>query len=228
MELLSESTIAALTTTLRVALTGTLLVAPVGVGLGFLLARRDFRGKSVVETIVALPLVLPPTAIGYLLLALFARDGWLGERVLGFDLGLLFTWKAAALASAIVALPLVARTSRAAFQGVEPRLELMARSLGMSRTRTSLLVTLPLARRGLVAALVLGFGRTLGEFGATIIVAGNLPGETQTLSLAIFSEIQAGDSRAALTLVGVTTVLAFALLYWIERLERPQRAPEAT
>jgi molybdate transport system permease protein len=178
-----------------------------------------------VETLVALPLVLPPTAIGYVLLALFSRSGILGEKTLGFDPDLLFTWRAAVLASAVVALPLVARTARAAFEEVEPRFELMARTLGFSRARTFLGVTLPLARRGLLAAVALGFGRALGEFGATVIVAGNIPGRTQTLALAIFSEIQLGNTQAALRLVGITVAIAFLLMWSVERLLR--RGPRA-
>jgi len=212
-------------TTLRVALVATLLVAPVGIALGSALARRSFRGKSIVETIVALPLVLPPTAIGYVLLVLFSRSGLLGESALGFDVDVLFTWRAAVLASAVVALPLVARTARTAFEEVDPRLELMARSLGLSRARTFLAVTLPLARRGLLAAIGLGFGRALGEFGATVIVAGNIPGRTQTLALAIFSEIQLGNTEAALRLVAITVAIAFLLMWFIERLLR--RGPRA-
>jgi molybdate transport system permease protein len=211
---------AVLWTTLLVAGTAGLLVAPLGIAAGFALARKSFRGKSLVETVIALPLVLPPTAIGYLLLTLFSRSGWLGERALGFDPGLLFTWRAAVLASAVVALPLVARTARAAFEEVEPRYELMARTLGSSRSRTFFTVTLPLARRGLLAAVALGFGRALGEFGATVIVAGNIPGRTQTLALAIFSEIQLGDDGAALRLVAITVVIAFGLMWSIERLLR--------
>lgn len=225
MSTADSGTAAILWTTLRVSLAATLLVAPLGIALGFALARHSFRGKSLLETLVALPLVLPPTAIGYLLLALLARDGILGERSLGFDLELLFTWRAAVLASALVALPLVARTARTAFQEVEPRLELMARTLGLSRARTFASVTLPLARRGLLAASVLGFGRALGEFGATVIVAGNIPGRTQTLSLAIFSEIQLGNTDAALRLVALTVALAFALIWCVERLLR--RDPRA-
>jgi molybdate transport system permease protein len=214
-----------LATTLRVSLVATLLVAPLGIALGSVLARRSFRGKSLVETFVALPLVLPPTAIGYVLLTLFSRSGILGERTLGFDPDVLFTWRAAVLASAVVALPLVARTARTAFEEVDPRLELMARSLGLSRTRTFLGVTLPLARRGLLAAVALGFGRALGEFGATVIVAGNIPGRTQTLALAIFSEIQLGDTDAALRLVAITVAVAFVLMACVERLLR--RGPRA-
>lgn len=223
----SADTTAVLAVTLRVALGATLLAAPLGVALGYALGRFRFRGKSVVETLVALPLVLPPTAIGYLLLALLGRDGPLGARALGFDPGLLFTWRAAVLASAVVALPLVARTARAAFEEVDPRLERMARSLGHSRLRTWLGVTLPLARRGLLAAALLGFGRALGEFGATVIVAGNIPGRTQTLALAIFSEIQLGHTGAALRLVAVTVAVAFVLVWAVERSLRARGGPRA-
>jgi len=213
-------------TTLRVSVSAACLVAPIGIALGWLLARRTFPGKSLVETFAALPLVLPPTAIGYLLLTLFSRSGILGERALGFDPGILFTWRAAVLASAVVALPLVARTARTAFEEVDPRLERMARTLGLSRARTFATVTLPLARRGLLAAIGLGFGRALGEFGATVIVAGNIPGRTQTLSLAIFSEIQLGNTRAALHFVAITVVVAFVLMWGIERLLARRPGPE--
>lgn len=215
-----SETAVVLETTLRVALAATVLAAPAGIALGHVLARRTFPGKSVVETLVALPLVLPPTAIGYMLLALFARSGLLGERNLGFDPGLLFTWRAAVLASAVVALPLVARTARTAFDEVEPRYELMARTLGFGPWRAFCAVTLPLARRGLLAAVALGFGRALGEFGATVIVAGNIPGRTQTLALAIFSEIQLGDTRAALRYVAITVAIAFLVMWAVERLLR--------
>jgi molybdate transport system permease protein len=211
--------------TLRVASITTLLVTPIGVAIGFVLARRAFPGKGLVETIVALPLVLPPTAIGYALLTLFSRRGLLGEHALGFDPDLLFTWKAAVLASSIVALPLVARTARSAFEGVDPRLELMSRTLGVSRLRTFAQVTIPLARRGLLAATALGFGRALGEFGATVIVAGNIPGRTQTLALAIFNEIQLGDTDRAMRLVAVTVAIAFAVMWSVERLLRRGKAP---
>jgi molybdate transport system permease protein len=215
-----SATTVILWTTLRVALVATLLVAPAGIALGFALARRSFRGKSFLETLVALPLVLPPTAIGYLLLTLLARNGLLGANTLGVDLDLLFTWRAAVLASAVMALPLVARTARTAFEEVDPRLEKMGRTLGMSSSRVFLWVTMPLARRGLWAAIALGFGRALGEFGATVIVAGNIPGRTQTLALAIFSEIQLGNTDEALRLVAITVGIAFLLMWLIERLLR--------
>ncbi len=171
---------------LQVALVTTLVILPFGVLGGLLLARRRFTGHSIVETLLALPLVLPPTAVGYLMLRLLARDGPLGVKTLGFDLDLLLTWKGAVAASAVMALPLVARTSRVAFEEIDPRLEAMGRTLGLGPVRTFVTITLPLARRGLLAAALLGFARALGEFGATVIVAGNIPGRTQTLALAIF------------------------------------------
>jgi molybdate transport system permease protein len=210
---------------LRVALTATLVIVPIGAFLGLLLARRRFRGRGVVETILALPLVLPPTAIGYLLLRLLGRDGLFGVRNLRFDLDLLLTWKGAVLAAAVMALPLVVRTARVAFEEVDPRLETMARTLGLSPLRTLAEITLPLARRGLFAAALLGFARALGEFGATVIVAGNIPGRTQTLALAIFSDLQAGDDRRAQWLVGITVVIAFAAVYAVEGLLRRRAIP---
>ena len=218
MGLFTPATLEVLLVTLRVAGGATILVAPFATAAGWALARKDFPGKGAVETFATLPLVLPPTAIGYLLLALFSRRGPLGERSLGFDPDVLFTWRGAVLASAIVAFPLAARTARAAFEGVDPRLERMGASLGLSRRRVFGAITLPLARRGLAAAIALAFGRALGEFGATVIVAGNIPGKTQTLALAIFSDIQLGEDEHALGLVGLTALLAFAVLWTVERL----------
>jgi molybdate transport system permease protein len=216
----------ALLISLKVALGATLLVLPPGVALGWILARRAFPGKSVAETVLSLPLILPPTAIGYLLLRLLARDGPLGTKTLGVDLDLLFTWKGAVIASAITALPLVARTARVAFEGVDPRLEGLGRTLGLGPILTFVEITLPLSRRGLLAAGVLGFGRALGEFGATVIVAGNIPGKTQTLALAIFSDMQIGRDREALALVGITVILAFTAVWIVEALlsRRARRA----
>ncbi len=220
---MSGGTAAALLISLKVACWATLGVLVPGVLLGRVLARRSFRGKSLVETLVSLPLVLPPTAVGYALLRLLARSGPLGEATIGIDLDLLFTWKGAALASAIMAFPLVARTSRVAFEQVDPRLESMARTLGLTPARTFVEVTLPLARRGLLAAAVMGFSRALGEFGATIIVAGNIPGKTQTLALAIFSGIETGHDDEAMRLLGVTVVLAFVAVFTVEILLRGAR-----
>jgi len=217
---LSSTSFVALLISLKVAFWATAVILPPGILLGLLLARSEFRGKTFVETVASLPLVLPPTAVGYLLLLLLARSGPLGERTLGFDLDLLFTWKGAALASSVMALPLVARTARVAFEEVDRRLEGVARTLGLGPVRTFVEITLPLARRGLIAAAVLGFSRALGEFGATIIVAGNIPGKTQTLALAIFSEMQIGHDRNALALVAMTVVVAFAAIWTVEILLR--------
>jgi len=217
---LSSASFVPLLISLKVAFWATVLILPPGILLGLLLARGGFRGKSFVETLASLPLVLPPTAVGYLLLVLLARNGPLGELILGFDLDVLFTWKAAALASSVMALPLVVRTARVAFEEVDRRLEGVARTLGLGPARTFIEITLPLARRGLLAAAVLGFSRALGEFGATIIVAGNIPGKTQTLALAIFSDMQIGHDREALALVAMTVVLAFAAIWTVEVLLR--------
>jgi len=210
----------ALEVSLRVAGIAGLLVLGPGVALGLLLARREFSGKSLVETIVALPLVLPPTAVGYAVLILFSRRGPLGSERLGFDPGILFTWKGAVLCAMLMSLPLVARTARVAFEGVPARLERMGQSLGLSRRRVFFSITLPLARRGLLAACVLGFSRALGEFGATVVVAGSMPGETQTLALAIFDDIQVGRNDRALALLAISTLLAFAGIFLVERLLR--------
>lgn len=222
---MTEAPLVALLISLKVAFWATVLILPAGVLLGLLLARRDFFAKSIVETIVALPLVLPPTAVGYVLLRLLARDGLFGARTLGFDLDLLFTWKGAVLASCLMSLPLVARTARVGFEDVDPRLEMMARTLGLGPLATFFQVTLPLARRGLLAAAVLGFSRALGEFGATVIVAGNIPGKTQTLALAIFNDIQTGREEEARVLLAITVLLAFGAIWTVELLlaRRPGR-----
>lgn len=217
---MTHTAASALLVSLKVAGAATLAALPLGVVLALLLARADFRGKSLVETACTLPLVLPPTAIGYLLLRLFARGGPLDTSQLGAAFDILFTWKAAALASAVMSLPLVVRTARVAFEEVDPRLEGMARTLGFGRFRVLMRVTLPLARRGLFAAAVLGFSRALGEFGATIVVAGNIPGRTQTLSLAIFQEMELAHDATAMRLVGITAAIAFAAVWTAEWLRR--------
>jgi len=219
----SASALTALLISLKVASWATLLILPPGILLGYLLARRDFRGKILVETFAYLPLVLPPTAVGYMLLRVLARDGLLGMKRLGLDLDLLFTWRGAVLASCLMSFPLVARTARVAFEGVDPRLEAMGRTLGLGRARTFLEISLPLARRGILAAGILGFSRALGEFGATVIVAGNIPGKTQTLALAIFNDLQVGRDEEARVLVGITVLLAFAAVALVEILLRGKK-----
>ena len=204
--------VSVLLVSLRVAVVATLVVGVPAVFLGYALARWEFRGKRVVSVLVGLPLVLPPTAVGFVLLRLLAVDGPLGRDTLGFDLGVLLTWKAAVVAAGTMSLPLVARTARVTFEGVDPRLEAMARTLGHRRIATFFRVTLPLAARGLTAALILGFTRALGEFGATVTVAGNIPGRTRTLASAIFSAQQAGDTAGAGWLMIVALVVGIAAI----------------
>lgn len=206
--------------TLKVATVATAVIVVPSTLLGYVLARYDFRGREVLSAIVGLPLVLPPTAVGFLLLRLLATDGPLGRDTLGFDLNLLLTWKAAVIAAAVMSMPLVIRTARVTFEGIDPRLEMMARTLGHGRLKTFVFFSLPLARRGLLAGTILGFTRALGEFGATVIIAGNIPGRSQTLASAIFSAQQVGDDRQAYVLMIVAIVMGFAAIVTAELLSR--------
>jgi molybdate transport system permease protein len=208
--------------TLLWAALATALVMVPGTLVAYALARKDFRGKRIVSTLFSLPLVLPPTAVGYLLLRLFAVDGPLGRDTLGIDLDVILSWKAVVVACAVMATPLVVRTARVSFEAVDPRYEYMARTLGHGRAATFLRYTLPMASRGLLAALILGFTRAVGEFGATIILAGNIPGRTQTLATAIFSAQQAGREAEANVLLIVALVAGFAAVYVTERLSQRQ------
>ncbi|HEX2207447.1 MAG TPA: molybdate ABC transporter permease subunit [Longimicrobium sp.] len=210
--------------TLLWAALATALVMVPGTLLAWVLARREFRGKRIISTLFSLPLVLPPTAVGYLLLRTFAVDGPLGRDTLGIDLDVILTWKAVVIACAVMATPLVVRTARVSFEAVDPRYEDMARTLGHGRAATFLRYTLPMARRGLMAALILGFTRAVGEFGATIILAGNIPGRTQTLATAIFSAQQAGRESEANVLLVVALVAGFAAVYASEALSQRQAA----
>jgi molybdate transport system permease protein len=207
--------------TLQVAAVATALVLVPATLFGYALARWEFRGKRLLSAVVGLPLVLPPTAVGFLLLRLLATGGPLGRDTLGFDLGLLLTWKGAVLAAFSMSIPLVVRTARVTFEGVDPRLETMARTLGFSPVAAFFRITLPLAGRGLLAALILGFTRSLGEFGATVTLAGNIPGRTQTLASAIFSAQQVGDNTRADSLMGIAVLIGFAAIVSAELLARP-------
>lgn len=207
--------------TLQVAATATALVMVPATLLGYALARWEFRGKRLISALVGLPLVLPPTAVGFLLLRLLAARGPFGRDTLGFDLGILLTWKAAVLAAGVMSMPLVVRTARVAFEGVDPRLETMARTLGFGPLHAFLRFTLPLAGRGLLAAVILGFTRSLGEFGATVTLAGNIPGRTQTLASAIFSAQQVGDNTRADALMAIALVVGFAAIVAAELLAQP-------
>lgn len=207
---------------LRVAMLATALVTLVGLALGLWLARSNFYGKSVVETLISLPLILPPSVVGYFLLVFLGRSGPL--FVLG--LRIVFTWPAAVVASAVVALPLMVQSSRAAIAAVDPTLEKAAGTLGSPPWKVAWDVTLPLARRGILAGVVLAFARSLGEFGATLMVAGNIPGRTQTLPLAIYDLVQANRLDQANAAVLLMTAVAFGLLFGVNRLERRAQARE--
>jgi len=216
----SETALRALQSSVAWAGVAMLIVMVPATLVAWLLARREFRGKRIVSSLFSLPLVLPPTAVGYLLLRLFAYDGPLGRGTIGLDLDVILTWKAVVVACAVMAMPLVVRTARVSFEAVDPRYEDIARTLGHGRAATFLRFTLPLASRGLLAALILGFTRALGEFGATIILAGNIPGRTQTLATAIFSAQQAGREGEANLLLGVALLAGFAAVYATEALSQ--------
>ena len=216
---MSGESLDALSLSLRVAVLATLANAIVGIPLAWALARRRFRGRALVDLLVTLPLVLPPTVTGYYLIVLLGRRGWLGAPLYsatGWTLA--FTWYAAVVAATVMALPLLVRTARAAIESVEVDLEKAARTLGRSEWRVAWEVTLPLARNGILAGLVLAFARALGEFGATLMLAGNIPGRTQTVPLAIYTAVQTGETSDAVVLVAVLTLLSCVVLVAAGRL----------
>ena len=216
---MSPETRDALLLSLRVAILATLLNAVVGVPLAWALARRRFPGRAVLDLLVTVPLILPPTVTGYYLIVLLGRRGWLGGplyQMTGWSIA--FTWYAAVVAATIMALPLLVRTAKAAFESVDRDLERAAYTLGRSEWRTALEVTLPLARNGILAGLVLAFARALGEFGATLMLAGNIPGKTATVPLAIYTAVQTGEDTTALLLVGILTALSCLVIVAANRL----------
>jgi molybdate transport system permease protein len=209
----------ALWLSVEVAVAATALNAVVGIPLAYALARRRFHGRGLVDLVVTLPLILPPTVTGYYLIVLLGRRGWLGAplyEATGWTVA--FTWYAAVIAATVMALPLLVRTARAAFESVDRDLERAAYTLGRAEWRVALEVTLPLARNGILAGLVLAFARALGEFGATLMLAGNIPGRTQTVPLAIYTAVQTGESGDAVALVAVLTALSCAVLLAAGRL----------
>lgn len=208
------------------ALTGLAAVAvvlPPAVAAAYLMATRTFRGKGFVETLLLLPLVLPPVVTGWALLSLFGRRGPFGEALAAAGLDVAFTWRGCVVASAVMAFPLAYRASRTAFEGVDPRLPATARTLGATRADAFFSVTLPLARNGVLAAAVLAFARSVGEFGATIVLAGNVEGETRTLPVAVFQEIQAHGTGGVARLAVLSVALAAGALVASEALARRAR-----
>ena len=199
--------------TLKVAGVATLLSFLVGVILAFLVARSRFWGREGLDSLCTLPLVMPPTVLGYYLIVVIGRHGWLGRWLQEtWGISLIFTWQGAALAAAVVSLPLIYKSARAAFEGVDPNLENAARTLGLSEAGVFLRVSLPLAWRGILAGAMMAFARAMGEFGATLMVAGNLPGKTQTLSLAVYDAMQSGNDQAATMLVIIISTVCLAIL----------------
>ena len=199
------------------AAVATLVMLPPGVALAWLLARGSFPGRSVLETLVSLPHVLPPVATGLILLTLLGRDAPLGRLLGAAGVEVVFTWKAVVLAMAVMGFPLLVRAARAGFEQVDRRYEEIAATLGAGTARVFFTVSVPLARRGLLAGLVLAFSRALGEFGATMVIAGALPG-ARTLSVAIYSHTQTGQDAAAAALLVTAAVIAFAAMLLANRL----------
>jgi molybdate transport system permease protein len=207
-----------------VSLLSTLMILPFGLGMAWFLARREWRGKALVETVISLPLVLPPVATGLILLKLLGRRGAIGSLFhdhLGIDIA--FTWRGVLIALAVMSFPLMVRSVRTAFEGVNPRLEDIARTLGAGNLRVFFTITMPLAARGIIGGMLLAYARALGEFGATIMVAGNIPGKTSTLSLAIFQNVEMGRDTLAFKLLGVSVLMAFAAVWGSEWLGRRKK-----
>ncbi len=203
----------------------TIIILPFGLAAAWLLARRAWFGKSVVETLISLPLVMPPVATGLILLKLLGRRGPIGgflHDTLGFDI--VFTWRGVLIALGVMSFPLLVRSARVAFEEVNPRLEQIARTLGAGEWRVFWTITAPLAWRGIVGGMILAFARALGEFGATIMVAGNIPGQTSTLSLDIFQSVQLGQDAHAFRLLGISVLLAFAAVWCSEWLTRRKKS----
>ena len=204
---------------LKVAGWATFINLFLGVGVGFFLARVRFPGRDVLDTLLTLPMVMPPTVLGYYLLVVIGRKGWLGAWLQdSFGINLIFTWQGAVIAASIVAFPLVFKPARAAFESVDAELEQAARVLGISEIGIFFRVTLPLAWRGVLAGLLLAFARALGEFGATLMVAGSIAGKTQTLSIAVYEAVQAGQDDLANTLVLITSAVCVIVLLTAGRL----------
>jgi len=211
--------------TLKVASLATLLAFLAGVIVAFFVARRQIWGKEWLDAILTLPMVLPPTVLGYYLILLVGRNGAIGKWLdAHFDFSLMFTWQGAVIAAAVVSFPLIFKSARAAYEGVDVNFENAARTLGLSELAIFVRITFPLAWRGILAGTLLGFARAMGEFGATLMVAGNLPGKTQTLALAIYDAVQAGEDDLANALVLITSLACVVILVVSSRMLRVRHA----
>jgi molybdate transport system permease protein len=199
--------------TLKVALLATGAAGAVGIALGWWMSQRRFAGKNIVDALLMLPMVLPPTVLGYYLIVLIGRNGVLGQYLdRWFGINLIFTWQGAVIAASLVSLPLIYKAARAAFEDVDSRFLHAARTLGAGEFEIFVRIALPLAVRGIAAGLMLAFARAMGEFGATLMIAGNLPGKTQTLSIAIYDAVQSGNDAQALWLTLVISVVCVVVL----------------
>ncbi|TVM19513.1 molybdate ABC transporter permease subunit [Oceanidesulfovibrio indonesiensis] len=220
--LLDTTFLSPLRLTLQVASVATLISLVAGIAAAYILKRYEFPGRNILDAVLTLPLVLPPTVLGYYLLVLIGRRGVIGQFLQEqFGIQLMFTLKGAVIAAAVVSFPLVFKSARAALEGVSGNLENAARTLGCSEISVFLRVSLPLALRGIVAGAMLAFARAMGEFGATLMVAGNLPGKTQTMSLAVYSAVQAGRDDLANTLVLAISIVCVAILFITSKLVKP-------
>ncbi len=218
-----ESILPALTLSLKVASCATLINLIFGTMTGYALAKCRFIGRDLLDTILTLPMVLPPTVLGYYLLVLFGKQGALGQWLQHtFHINLIFTWQGAVVAAAAVTFPLIVKPARAAFENVPSQLEQAARTLGVGEWAIFFRVTLPLAWRGILAGLLLAFARALGEFGATLMIAGSIPNETQTLSIAVYEAVQAGDDGLANQLVLVISIVCVVILWTTQALTKPR------
>lgn len=208
----------ALILSLKIAGWAILINLILGIAVGYLLARKKFYGKELLDTILTLPMVMPPTVLGYYLLVLVGRDSFIGGLLDSIGINLIFTWQGAVIAAVIVTFPLIFKPARAAFESVDKQYEQSAKVLGVSNLAIFFRITLPLAWRSILAGLLLGFARALGEFGATLMVAGSIPGKTQTLSIAIYEAVQAGQDALANTLVVITSLVCIVMLLLAKRL----------
>jgi molybdate transport system permease protein len=216
---------AAFKLSLLVVSVATFFISVLGTAFGFLLAKRDFHGKELCDSLLTLPMVLPPTVTGYYLILLMGRRGLLGQYLYQWTgWTMTFTWEGAVLAAGIVAMPLMVKSARAAIESVDPRYEIVSRTFGKTEWETFFRVTLPLASRGILAGIVLSFARALGEFGATLMVAGNIPGKTQTMPLAIYEAVISGQDRQARLLALILTATSVAVIYLTNVLTRAKKA----
>jgi molybdate transport system permease protein len=203
----------------------TIAISLIGTAFGYLLAKRNFRGKDILDAILTLPMILPPTVTGYYLILLLGRQGFLGEPLYSLTgWTVTFTWVAAVIAATVIALPLMIKSARAAIESVDTEYETASRIMGKSESETFFRITLPLASRGIVAGVVLSFARAFGEFGATLMLAGNIPGRTQTMPLAIYEAVVSGEDERAKWLALILTAISVTVVYLTNRLSRPKKS----